>query len=222
MKKEVQVSNLETSLTKLDGFTSVEDMKKWATAAIDSGLLPHSITEPEQVMVIVQHGKELGLSPFVAINNIHVISGRPTVSSAMLGSLLKKRDVEWTWDEDFVLVKNDKGEVEVAPDNAPNRRTTIHFYWKSKVTDRVMEAPFSVTWAQFVLSDLVKRDNWKKMPKEMMRARCLAFATRALFPEVMSGLYTEVEIQDTFQDENYVIDVNEEGEIILTDNKKEE
>ncbi len=158
---------VEQSLTKLEGFTTVEDMKKWATAVIDSGLLPHSITEPEQVMTIVQHGKELGLTPHIALNNIHVISGRPTLSSVMLGSLLKRRQVEWIWDEDFVVVKNEKGDNEVAPDNSVNRRTTIHFYWNSDITARVMEATFSVTWAQFVLSGLVTRDNWKRMPKEI-------------------------------------------------------
>lgn len=167
MGKNDQVSTIEATLTKLEGFTSVEDMKKWAIAAIDSGLLPNSITEPEQVMVIVQHGKELGLTPFVAINNIHVISGRPTVSSTMLGSILKRKKVEWVWDEDFALIKNEKGDTEVAPDGSPNRRTTIHFYWKSEVTNRVMEAVFSVTWAQFVLAGLTKKDNWVRMPKEI-------------------------------------------------------
>ncbi len=53
-----------------------------------------------------------------------------------------------------------------------------------------------------------------------MRARCLAFATRALFPEVMSGFYTELEIQDTFQDESVNIDVNDEGDIVI--NNKED
>ena len=173
MESKSQVMTLEKSLTKLEGFTSIEDMKSWAIAVIDSGLLPHTITEPEQVMTIVQHGKELGLTPHIALNNIHVISGRPSISSVMLGSLLKRRRVEWTWDEDYAPIKNDKGDFEIAPDNQQNKRTTIHFYWKSDITDKIMEARFSVTWAQFVLSGLVSKDNWKKMPKEMMRARMI-------------------------------------------------
>ena len=212
---ENQVAKVDTSLTKLEGFTTIEDMRAWAMAVNDSGLLPHSLTEPEQVMTIVQHGKELGLTPHIALNNIHVISGRPTLSSVMLGSLLKRRKVEWVWDEDFVFVKNEKGDNEIASDNQANRRTTIHFYWKSDITDGVMEATFSVTWAQFVLSGLVTRDNWKKMPKEMMRARCLAFACRALFPEVLSGFYTELEIQDTFQDDSIEVGLNDEGDITI-------
>ena len=163
MSKELAtVTDGEQALTKLGDFSNVEEMKKWALMVIDSGLMPHSITEPEQVITIVQHGQELGLSPHVAINNIHVISGRPTLSSAMLGALLKRRGIEWVWDEDFAIVKDDKGEAEVAPDGAANRRTTLRFYWKSEVTDRVMETTFSVTWAQYVISAYTDKPNWQK------------------------------------------------------------
>ena len=162
-----EIAEINTSITKLEGFTTIEDMKKWAVTVIDSGLLPHTITEPEQVITIVQHGKELGLTPHISLNNINVISGKPTLSSTILGSLLKRRKIEWVWDEDFVTIKDNNDEEERASNGALNRRTTIHFYWKSSITNRVMEAKFSVTWAQFVLSGLVTRDNWKKMPKEI-------------------------------------------------------
>jgi hypothetical protein len=217
MKNEVAIV---ADLTKLEGFTTVQDMKAWAISAIDSGLLPNSITDPEQVMVIVQHGKELGLTPFIAIQNINVISGKPVLSSSMLGALMKRRKIEWIWDEDFVIVKNDKGENEVAPDGQANRRTTIHFYWKSDVTNRVMEATFSVTWAQFVLAGLTKKDNWIKLPKNMLRSRCISEGCRSMFPEVLSGFYTELEMHDAYPDQNTTIDINENGELILT-NKQE-
>ena len=210
-----EIAKLEENLTRLEDFTTIEDMEKWAKVAIDSGYLPNSITEPEQVMVIVQHGKELGITPHLAIQNIHVISGRPTLSSSMLGSLLKSRRVEWTWDEDFQVIKDDDGNVEKLGTGEANRRTTIHFYWKSKITDRVMETTFSVTWAQMAIAGYTTKQNWEKYPKEMLRARCLAYAIRALFPEVLSGVYTDLEIEDVMGEGN-TIDVTEEGDIILT------
>lgn len=165
MKNEL--ASTKEAMTKLDGFSSIEEMTKWAVTILDSGLLPHSITEPEQIITIVQHGKELGLTPHIALNNIHVVSGRPTISSPMLGSLLKNRNVEWVWDEDFAIVKDANGEDETTGSGATNRRTTIHFYWKSRITGRVMDTTFSVTWAQFVLSGLTTKDNWVRMPKEI-------------------------------------------------------
>jgi hypothetical protein len=217
MSNEIATVSAERALTKLEGFQSVEEMKKWATTIIDSGLLPNSITEPEQVITIVQHGKELGLSPHVAINNINVISGRPTLSSTIIGALLKRKGIEWVWDEDFAMIKDEENKVKVAPDGAPDRRTTIHFFWKSDVTDRVMETTFSVTWAQYVIAGLTDKSNWKKLPKHMLRARCLSEACRALWPDVLSGFYTDLEIADsTNQDIDVVL--NEDGEVILKTN----
>ncbi len=164
-----------SDITKLDNFSNVEEMMNWAKIVIDSGLLPSSLTEPEQVLTIVQHGKELGITAHIALNNIHVISGRPTLSSAMLGSLLKRRGVEWVWDDDFTIIKDENGVAEKTSDSGANRKTTIHFFWKSSISDKVMETTFTVTWAQMILAGYVDKQNWTKYPKEMMRARCLSY-----------------------------------------------
>ena len=82
-----------------------------------------------------------------------------------------------------------------------------------------METTFSVTWAQMALAGYTTKQNWEKYPKEMLRARSLAYSVRALFPEVLSGFYTELEIQDVLPEEDVEVKVNDEGEIILIDNK---
>ena len=160
-------NTLSKQLTKLDGFKSIEEATEWAKVIIDSGLLPNTITEPEQVITIIQHGKELGLSPHVALNNVNIIQGRPTLSSTIIGALLKRRGIEWVWDEDFEIIKDKDGNVSKTASGDPNRRTTIHFYWKSKITESVMEATHSVTWVQFQLAGLVDKSNWIKLPKEI-------------------------------------------------------
>lgn len=165
MKNEIAKSS-NTEITKLDEFQTIEEMKLWATTILDSGLLPSNINTPEEVITIVQHGKELGLTPHIALNNIHVIQGRPTMSSAILGALLKRRGIEWVWDEDFNPVLDENGKPEIVGDQA-NKRTTIHFYWKSINLDRVMDTTHSVTWAQMVLSKYTTKDNWQKYPKEI-------------------------------------------------------
>jgi len=216
MSKEI-ATTADQALTKLENFQSVEEMKKWASTIIDSGLLPNSITEPEQVITIVQHGRELGLSPHVAIQNIDVISGKPVLSSRMVGALLKRAGIEWTWDEDFITVEGPDGKPETLADGTVNRRTTIHFYWKSKVTGKVMDTTFSVTWAQFALAGLTDKQNWVRLPKNMLRARCISEAARALFPEVLSGFYTDLEIVDAGNVDADII-LNEDGELIVTRN----
>ena len=134
--------NTEIALTntKLEGFNNVEEMMQWASTIIESGLLPDSIGTPEQVLTIVQHGKELGLTPHVALNNIHVIAGRPVVSSSMLGAMLKRRGIEWIITEDFATIDT--------PDGSMDKRTAYQFFWKSPITERVMDTVFSITWKQ--------------------------------------------------------------------------
>jgi len=45
-----------------------------------------------------------------------------------------------------------------------------------------------------------------------MRSRCMAYATRALFPEILMGFYTDSEIVDAM-DVKINTKVNEEGDI---------
>ena len=149
-----------TVTTKLDGFSTVQEMMKWADTVLESGLLPDNISEPEQVITIVQHGRELGLTPHVALNNIHVIQGRPTVSASMLGALLKRYGVEWVIDADYDKVLGDDGKV-------IDRITTYRFFWLSKVTKKPIEAKHSVSWSQLRIAGYTDKPNYKKMPKEI-------------------------------------------------------
>lgn len=194
--------------TKLNNFQNEEEMLVWAQNRIDSGLLPDSICDPTMVVTIAQQGKELGLEPMTALNNIHVIAGRPVLSSSLLGALLKRARVEWTWDEDFATVDKDK-------------RSTIHFYWKSDITDRVMDTTFSCTWNQMKVAGYTEKPNWKKYPKEMLRARTLSYAVRALFPDIMMGMYTDMEFNDNADEMGGVeqeVTLTEDGDVTLITN----
>ena len=40
------------------------------------------------------------------------------------------------------------------------------------------------------------KDNWRKFPREMLKARCMSTYIRAICPEALGGLYTQEEAQD--------------------------
>lgn len=159
MSKEKTTTSLAINDTKLDNFSNVGELMQWANTIIESGLLPDSISSPEQVLTIVQHGKELGLTPHIALNNIHVIAGRPVVSSSMLGAMLKRKGIEWTIDEDYATIE--------AADGGADKRTTYHFYWKSPNLGRIMDTTFSITYRQMEVAGYVTKQNWLKYPKEI-------------------------------------------------------
>jgi hypothetical protein len=45
------------------------------------------------------------------------------------------------------------------------------------------------TWDDAIAADLAKKDNWKKYPRSMLRARCAADICRAVYPDLMMGVY---------------------------------
>lgn len=66
-----------------------------------SGLFP-DITRVSQAVVKVLAGRELGIGPFAAMSDIHIIEGKPVVGARILAALVRQspvydyRVVEWT------------------------------------------------------------------------------------------------------------------------------
>ena len=63
------------------------ELANFATMASKSSLVPQGYrNKPEDIMLAVQMGSELGLAPMQAIQNIAVIQGRPAVwGDALIG-----------------------------------------------------------------------------------------------------------------------------------------
>ncbi|MGE5512448.1 MAG: hypothetical protein ACM31O_14465 [Bacteroidota bacterium] len=60
--------------------------------------------------------------------------------------------------------------------------------------------------------DLTGKDNWKKYPRAMLRARCIAEGIRAVFPAAIGGMLVAEEAQDIAPER----DVTHEGQTITT------
>jgi len=192
----------------ITGFTTREEY----AVLLESGAIPSSMDTVEKCMAIVSMGKELGLQPMVAINNINIIKGRTVISATMLGAMLKARNIEWVWTKDHY--------VENAGEDNERIVTELELEWISKVTGKPKSAKFSVTMGQMVLAGYTTKDNWQKLPKQMLRARCLSEAVRAYFPEVLMGIYTDLEMADA-TDMNYKTRVTEDGDIEIIQDAEE-
>lgn len=203
--KEEEVEDKAMSLA-LENFSGGVEIKH----LLESGAIPGSIDTPEKLMTVMQTGKELGMAPMQTINNINVIKGKTVISAAGLGAMLKRRNVEFIWTKDFVT--EDGKQI-----------TEIEFEWISTVTNRPKTAKFSVSWQEMERAGFTTKDNWQRMPKNMLRARCMAYGVRALFPEILLGVYTDSEIVDApiegHDDKTYNTITNEEGEVTIIEEK---
>jgi hypothetical protein len=168
---------------------NAEDRIMIAQQMIDSGIVPKSFTEPSAVVAACEMGAELGLKPYVALNNIYVIQGRPTLSAASMVALVQSRGVA-------VKVLEDCKAFEHA-DGTEDARTTIKIYRKIKELDMVMEYDHSKSWAECEIAGWTEKENWSKYPKNMLRARTISEALRLYCADILQGIYSTDEILDT-------------------------
>ena len=67
---------------------NIEEAYRLAQYVSKSGLAPQGMKTPEQCMVAIMHGLEVGLPPMQAIQKIAVINGRPSIWGDAVPALL--------------------------------------------------------------------------------------------------------------------------------------
>ncbi len=150
-----------------------EAMREQADVLVRSGFLPKAIRTPEQALAIMQTGKELGLGPMQALRSIHIIEGKPTMSADLIAALVHSRLpgslLRVTESTDLVC------SIEAA---RPGREATL----------------FSFSMEDAKRAGLTGKDNWRKFPRAMLRARCITETARAVFADCVLGMYDPDEL----------------------------
>src|SRR3990167_8068028 len=113
---------------KTDSILPVSEIDSWklmvaqAKTLVASGMLPATINKPEKAIAIMMKGKELGLPPMLSFAHIHIIEGKPTISSEMMLSLIYKAFPKAYIN--FVRMDNESCEIEASrPNGQPTKFT---------------------------------------------------------------------------------------------------
>lgn len=158
------------------GATTLESQLAYAAQLAKSGLIPEAFQKhPENVLVAIEWGREIGLSPIAAMKEIYVVHGTPSLSSKSMLMLTRKAGhrVRVTGDDQ-------KATCEIVRADDP-------------------EYPHKIT---FTLDDakhagLMGNTGWKNSPTTMLRWRAVANCVRLACPEVLGGIaYTPEEIEE--------------------------
>jgi hypothetical protein len=173
------------ALTTRGGSNALEpqnmaEAMRFAELMADSTMVPKDYQgKPGNVLVAVQWGKELGLAPMQALQNISVIGNRPSVWGDAVLALIRRNPA---------FVSHREG-IEGTGDE--------RFGWCEFV--RAGEAPFR---AEFSVADAKKAGLWNKSgpwqqyPDRMLRMRARGFASRDAFADSLRGLVTTEEAMD--------------------------
>jgi len=165
--------------------TSLEDAFRFSQAIVASGLAPKGMERPESVMVAIQLGMELGLTPMAALQNIGVINGRPGIfgdaalALVRASGLLEKYVQRWEGEGD-------------------KRRAVVI---SKRVNEAEMETSFSVEDAKKA-GLWGKAGPWTQYSDRMLLFRARGFALRDGFGDVLKGLRTTEELGDMPAEKN--------------------
>lgn len=193
--------------------SSYEEMYRFAKSVAISGLAPKGIEKPESILVALQLGLELGLSPMAALQNIAVINGKPGIygdaALALVRSsgLLDKYSQRWEGTGDA-------------------RKATVTVLRRGDAEP--ITSSFSVADAK-AAGLWGKTGPWSQYPDRMMLFRARGFALRDAFGDVLKGLRTSEELEDMPRDVRNVTPAKSEAaasadadEAALFPEKKEE
>lgn len=164
----------------MDIMTKDDQLNVWdfAVKLSKSSMIPiHFREKPQDVFVTVLYGKELGISPIMALNSFCVIQGQVTMKVNAMNAI--------------VLAKNPKAQIGITQDEA---RKEVVVTVKRHENDLEYKATWNLEKAK--LMGLTGKANWVNQPMNMLRARALSEALRVKFADSLMGLYSEEEMID--------------------------
>lgn len=187
------MKNLPTIIAEKKDLIPKQDewthLKEICEIAVKSGLIPQK--NPEQAITIALKGRELGIPPMQAFSHIAVIQGKPSMSSELMLALIYQR-IHGVKIE-FIETSNTVCRLNLT---RPGEKTEE---WRFDMEDAKA-------------AQVTGKDNWKKYPAAMLRARCISAMARAKCPDALMGVsYTPEELGDTKEPEIKQIEIVYDG-----------
>jgi hypothetical protein len=166
---------------------SLEDAFRFANAIVASGFAPRGMEKPEAVLVAIQLGAELGLTPMAALQNTAVINGRPAIYGDAALALVRASGLLESFNEEEV---GEAGKDSFGIKVTATRRDGS----KGSETFTIGDAKAAKLWG--------KAGPWTDYPRRMLKFRARGFVLRDVFGDVLKGLRTAEEVRDYPEERN--------------------
>ena len=160
---------------------SLEDAFRFAKAICESGFAPRGMEKPESVLIALQWGAELGLTPMAGLQNIAVVNGRPALFGDAALALVRSSGQLEDYKED---------EVGEAGKDSYGFKVTVKRKGQSAQSETftIADAKAAKLWG--------KSGPWTDYPRRMLKFRARGFVLRDTFGDVLKGLRTAEEARD--------------------------
>lgn len=156
---------------------SMEQAMVVADRIANTNFVPKELRgKPDECLMAMMHGNEIGLSPVVALQSIAVINGKPSIWGDAALALVKSHP-------EF----EDIEEVFLKEEHAA--RCTIKRRGQSPVVREF-------SWEQAKRAGLTGKNTYQQYPERMLQMRARSFAMRDAFPDALKGIGIAEETRD--------------------------
>lgn len=165
--------------------TTLKEAIEYATIFANSGLCPEGYRgRPNDILIVWQMGKELGLEKMQALRTLGCINGMPFAYGDGLLALIKRNPNFEDMKEWF---EGDKSKGTLTAFCTMKRRG------KEPVTQKfsMENAKLAGLWN--------KKGTWQQYPERMLQHRARGFAAKDSFPDALFGLMSQEEAESVAQ-----------------------
>ena len=149
----------------------VNDLQVMAKAMADTKMFGFKTSQEAFALMLIAQAE--GRHPATIAQDYDVIQGRPALKSmaALARFQLAGGSVRWI----------ESNATEAEAEFSHPKGGTLLIRWDM---------------TRAAAAQLSGKDNWKKFPDQMLRARCASEGVRAVFPACLNGMYVSEEVQD--------------------------
>jgi hypothetical protein len=195
-KTETAVAKYEPRVTALR-LTTWAELEHFADYVIESSMVPSSFWDKNtkkprkaDIILAVQFGAEVGLTPMQSLSNIMVTNGRPTVWGDAVPGLVNASGICLYINEWFEGTGDHFRAV--CETHRKGRPSPVRAEFS------VGDAKMAKLWGKTGYDG--KPTPWVTSPRRMLQQRARGFALRDAYPDVLKGLLTTEEVMDYPED----------------------
>ena len=157
--------------------TPINELQIMSEAVYSSGMF--GLKSQNQALTLMMIAEADGIPAVKALQQYSIIQGLPALKSTEVHARFQRAGGKVVWlenSDDKVVCRlshEEHGEIEIT--------------W---TMDRAKKAGFAIG------KENKLKDNWAKMPQQMMRARCVSEGVRAIYPACLNNMYSVDEVED--------------------------
>jgi len=156
----------------MSNIVPIAEVRTMAKSVATSGMF--GLKNENQAFTLMLIAQAEGIAPISAIQKYSVINGMPSLKSHEIQARFQKSGGVLSWKINT------------------NKKAVCSM--KHPSYDGVYDSEFTMEDATRM--QLNNKDNWVKMPKQMLMARAVSMGVRAVYPECLNNMYSVEEAQD--------------------------